>query len=313
MKVVVLGGHGFIGSSLVESLSATGHDVVPLSRRDGVDLTEYSHTRNALAEHMPDAVVNCAANVGSLHYVTTYAADVVGDNTQMALNIYRAVADVVPKAHVVNPIANCAYPGAGEVYREQEFWNGEVHHSVYSYGNARRMVYVLARCYNQQHGIRSSNLLVPNTFGPGDHIDPNRTHALNGMIIRMLAAQAAGDTSFEIWGTGAPVREWAYVDDVVEIMQRALTGEHELLEPVNVGQAHGSSIRQTAEAIAQSIGFAGELRFNTSYQDGAPRKIMDDARFRQYFPDFTFTDHAEAIARTVRYYQSVRVLNGAGE
>lgn len=305
MKVVIVGGHGFVGSAVVETLRGLGHDVVPVSRSNGVDLREYSAVRDCLAASAPDAIINCAANVGSLHYVTTHAAEVAHDNVQMALNIYKAVAEVVPTARVINPLANCSYPGEGEIYRESEWWNGEVHRSVYAYGNARRMLGVLGWCYAQQHGIRSVNFLVPNTFGPGDHVDPNKTHALNGMIIRMLKAHRNGDPQFVIWGTGKPVREWAYIDDVVRVLISGLTIEDDLLEPVNVAQRHGYSIAESAGMIAEAVGFEGELVFDTSYQDGAPVKIMDNERFDTTFPGFAFTDHREGIRRTVEYYESV--------
>ena len=305
LKVVIVGGHGFVGSAVVEKLQSMGHEAVPVSRRNGVDLRDYAQVRDCFAAAAPDAIINCAANVGSLHYVTTHAAEVAHDNVQMALNIYRAVAEVAPTARIINPLANCSYPGEGDIYRESEWWNGDVHRSVYAYGNARRMLGVLAWCYAQQHAIRSVNFLVPNTFGPGDHVDPNKTHALNGMIIRMLKAHKNGDESFVIWGTGRPVREWAYIDDVVRVLVAGLTIERDLLEPVNVAQRHGYSISESAAMIAEAVGFEGNLVFDTSYQDGAPVKIMDNARFAEVFPGFVFTDHRDGILRTVRYYETV--------
>ena len=130
-----------------------------------------------------------------------------------------------------------------------------MHGSVHSYGNAKRMIQELAACYAMQHGVRSVNFLVPNTFGPGDHTDPNKTHALNGMIIRMLKAHRAGEERFEIWGTGRPVREWAYIDDVAEILVRGLRLEADLTYPVNIAQNHGYSIAETAGHIARAVGF----------------------------------------------------------
>jgi GDP-L-fucose synthase len=302
---LILGGHGFVGSSVRSLLEAGGDEVIAISRRDGVDFTDYGATRRAIADAAPDAIINCAAHVGSLHYVTTYAADVIHDNVAMALNLYRAVADVVPAARIVNPLSNCSYPGDADIQREEEWLDGPVHKSVHSYGYSKRMIQELAECYRMQHGVRSVNFLVPNTFGPGDHIDPNKTHALNGMIIRMLKAHRADDESFEIWGTGAPVREWAYIADVAEILQRGLTIGEELTYPVNIAQNRGYSIAETAGHIARAIGFEGRLTFNTAYQDGAPTKILDDRRFRELFPGFTFIDHEEGIGNTVKYYQSV--------
>lgn len=305
MRVLVLGGTGFIGSRLRAALESTDHDVSSVSRREGVDLLEPAAVRACLADLRPEAIFHLAAHVGSLHYVTQRAAEVLDDNMTMALNLYRAIAEVCPEARVVNPLSNCSYPGDSERQREGEWWHGEVHDTVFSYGNAKKFLYVVARNYRRQHGIRSLNFLVPNTFGPGDSTDPNRTHALNGMILRMIEAQRTGAEEFEVWGTGRPVREWGYVDDVVAILTRALSLEEDLTYPVNLAQNRGYSIGESAELIARAVGYRGRLTFNSEYADGDPVKVLDDTRFRELFPDFEFHDHFLAIQETVAYYRQV--------
>jgi len=305
VRILVLGGHGFVGKNFVAVLKDSEHTVIPLSRRDGLDLRDYVLTKRHFARIQPDAIVNCAAHVGSLHYVTTYAADVLHDNVQMALSLYRATQEVCPSVRIINPLSNCSYPGDADVHYEPDWWKGGVHQSVYAYGNSKRFIYVMADCYKQQYGIRSVNFLVPNSFGPGDYTDPNKTHALNGMIIRLLKVHREGQPEFEIWGTGKPVREWGYIGDVVEVMKHGLTIQEDLTYPVNIAQNHGYSIGESARMIAKAIGFQGKLTFNTQYQDGAPRKVLDDERFREIFPDYQFIDHEEGIQRTVAYYESV--------
>lgn len=303
MKTLVIGGHGFVGASLCQVLRSKGHEVLALSRRDGLDLMDLPSVKVVLKEQEPHAIFNCAAHVGSVHYVMKNAARVAHDNLQMALNLYRAAQEVTPGAHIINPLSNCSYPGAADVHFEPDWWAGEVHHSVFAYANAKRFIYVLARSYASQFQTRTSNFLVPNSFGVGDHLDTNRTHAISGMIVRMIRAKRAGDARFEVWGSGRPVREWGYIGDVTEIMSRALETEEDLTYPVNIAQNHGASIRETAEAIKEAVGFKGELWFNTAYEDGAARKVLDDKRFRKLFGDYRFIDHKEAIRRTVAYYE----------
>jgi GDP-L-fucose synthase len=302
-KILVLGGTGFIGKHVVNILQKNNHSVLAASRATGLDLHNYNNLHTYLAEHNPDVIFNCAAHVGSLHYVTTYAAQVIHDNMQMALNMYKAVAETCPKARVINPLSNCSYPGNLDVQSESDWWKGEVHESVFAYGNAKKFIYVLAQCYKKQHAITSINFLVPNTFGPGDSIDPNKTHALNGMIIRMIEAQKQGASEFEIWGTGNPIREWAYVDDVVNILMQGMYTQEDLTYPINLAQNKGFSIKQSAEFIAEALGFTGKLKFNTQYPDGAPVKILDNTNFKKLFPNFVFSDHKKGIAETVSYYK----------
>jgi len=308
-KILVLGGHGFVGTSLVATLKDKnkGDEIFALSRTDGLDLTNYESIKKYLEQIQPDCIVNCAAHVGSINYVTTFAADVVNDNMQMSLCLYQAVKNVCPKARIVNLLSNCSYPGDADVQIESEWWNGPVHKSVFSYGNAKKMLYVISECYGRQYGIKTVNFLIPNTFGPGDSTDPQKTHALNGMIMRMLESQKRGDTEFEIWGTGNPIREWAYIDDVVNILIEGITTEKDLLEPVNLGQHKGYTIKESAQFISEAVGFTGKLVFNTNRQDGAPIKILDDKKFREFFPNFVFFDHKKGIELTVNYYRSIVV------
>jgi len=305
LKIIILGGYGFVGKNLLNKLKNSGHEIIPFSRRNGLDLTDYENTKSHFDEIKPEAIINCSAHVGSLHYVTTYAADVINDNVQMALNIYKAVKEVCPAARIINPLSNCSYPGDANIHFEPDWWKGEVHHSVYSYGNSKRMIYVLSYCYGIQYGIKTINFLVPNTFGPGDYTDPNKVHALNGMIIRMIKSKRNGDKEFEIWGSGKPIREWGYIDDVVNFLIRGITIEDDLTYPVNIAQNKGYSIKESAEYIADALKYEGKLVFNTKYQDGAPNKILDDKKFRTFFPDYTFFDHKEGIRRTVDYYNEI--------
>jgi GDP-L-fucose synthase len=305
MRILVLGGHGFIGKNLAQALEKKGDDIFSLSRRDGLDLLDAKLTRKYFAKVKPDAIFNCAAHAGSLHYVTKNAASVAHDNMQMALNLYEAAHQICPSVRIINPLSNCSYPGDADIHYEPDWWKGEVHYSVYAYGNSKRMLYVLSHCYKMQYGMNSFNFLIPNTFGPGDYADPNRTHALNGMIIRMIKAHRERKSEFEIWGTGKPIREWAYIEDVVKILKRALVLQKDLTYPVNIAQNKGYSIRGSAELIAKGIGYRGKLVYNTDYQDGAPKKVLDNRRFRGLFPDYKFINHEEAIRRTIRYYESV--------
>ncbi len=305
MKIVVAGGYGFVGANLVKLLGKKGHKAIALSRRDGFDLTNIDLVVEFLAKHRPQVIYNCAAHVGSVHYVMKNAGQVLSDNLRMAVNLYRAVATTDPSIRVVNPLSNCSYPGDANIHYEPDWLKGEPHHSVYAYAHSKRSIYILARCHAEQFGVRSVNFLVPNTFGVGDHVDTNRTHALSGMICRMIAAERAGETRFEVWGSGRPVREWAFIDDITEIMSKAVEMNDGLLDPVNIAQNSGVSIRESAYAIAAAIGYRGEIWFNTNYEDGAPIKVLDDRRFRSIFPDYRFIDHSEAIRRTVTYYREV--------
>jgi GDP-L-fucose synthase len=302
MKILVTGGHGFVGSHVMERLNSTSHEGIALSRRDGIDMRNVDDALRAFAEVKPDIILNCAAHVGSLNYVSANAGDVVTDNMRIILNTFDAAHRVVPNARIVNPISNCAYPGDATIQNEAEFWNGPVHRSVYSYGNPRRMILVTAECYHSQFGTDSVNFIVPNAYGPGDYLDPNRTHALNGMIIRMLQAKKTDAPRFEIWGTGKPTREWIFVKDIATMLVDAAEMPAPQVQPINLAQNRSYSIRESAELIREALGYRGELYFDSSKQDGAMRKQLGDRLFRQRFPEFVFTPMNQGIRTTIEYY-----------
>jgi GDP-L-fucose synthase len=304
MKILVLGSTGFVGKNLVEHLRKNKHDVVTAERSSGTDLRIYKNVLHKIKEGQPDIIYNLASHGGSVHYVRSKAAEVFHDNVQMALNLYKAVSEVNPKIKIIQPFSNCSYPGTSNVQKEEEWLDGDVHPSVFSFGNAKRTIFYISKCYKEQHGVRSVNFLFPNTYGPGDSEDPNHTHALNGMIIRMLKAKQARAKEFVVWGTGSPIREWAYIDDFIDTLVNSM--ELEGLEyPLNMGQEKGYSIAESAKTIKDVCGFEGEIIFDTSYQDGDPVKIMSKNKFIKTFKGFKFHNHREGIINTIEYYDNI--------
>ena len=302
MKVLIFGSTGFIGKNLVATLSQDDkYEIFECSKSSGADMTKYDEIYEVLKKHQPEVIFNVAANVGSLHYVTTYAADVMTDNIQMALNLYKAVKNTCPTAKIINPLANCSYPEIVKIQDEKHWLNGPIHPSVFSFGNSKRVTYFLSKCYYEQFGIKTVNLIFPNTYGPGDSCDPNKTHALNGMIIRMLKAKKNKDKEFVVWGTGKPIREWAYVDDFVNALIYSIQIDH-MEYPVNVAQEKGYSIADSAALIKDACGFDGEIIFDLKYPDGDAIKILKNDRFMEIFSDFNFYDHKKGIVNTVEYY-----------
>tara|TARA_B100000287_G_scaffold182890_2_gene173014 strand:- start:221 stop:1138 length:918 start_codon:yes stop_codon:yes gene_type:complete len=302
VRILILGSTGFIGKNLKKRLTADGFDISTAERSSGVDLRNYKQVLSKISETNPDVIFNLASHGGSVHYVRTKAAEVFYDNVQMALNLYKAVSSFNSKIKIIQPFSNCSYPGDSNVQKEEEWLNGDVHSSVFSFGNSKRSIFYLSKCFKEQYGIRTVNILFPNTYGPGDSLDPNHTHALNGMIIRMLQAQKKGEKQFVVWGTGSPIREWAYIDDFIEILMRCLQFKGQEY-PINMGQEKGYSIAESAKLIKQACNFEGEIIFDTQFKDGDPVKVMSNKRFSETFSGFEFFDHYDGILSTVKFYR----------
>ena len=303
MKILILGSTGFIGKNLKQRLLNDGYDVDTAERSSGVDILNYEQIKSKIKTSRPSIIFNLACHVGGVNYVSAKAGEVYYDNLQMALNLYKAVSEVDAKIKIIQPLANCSYPATASMQEEANWLNGDVHPSVFSFGNSKRATYYLSKCFDLQYGIKTINIIFPNTYGPGDSFDPNHTHALNGMIIRMLKAKSKGDKQFVVWGTGSPIREWAYIDDFVDVLVRCLEID-EIEYPINMGQGKGYSIADSAKLIKEACGYEGDIVFDTNYKDGAPIKIMSNEEFKKIFMDFKFFDHFEGILRTVKFYRS---------
>ena len=303
-KILVLGHTGFIGKNLISKLDNTKYQIYFCSKSSGIDIRNYNKISQQIRKIKPDIIFNVASNGGSLHYVREFAADVINDNIQMTLNLYRSVKKYSPNSKIITPFSNCSYPGSSDIQSEEGWLNGDVHPSIFSFGNSKRAMYYISKCYYEQYNIKSVNLLFANTYGPGDSCDPNHTHALNGMVIRMLEAKKAGDSEFIVWGTGKPIREWMYVDDFIKSLILAMDMDH-LEYPLNIGQGQGYSIAQSAGMIKESLKFEGKIIFDTSKIDGDPVKIMSGDNFKNQFSDFNFYDHKTGINETVKYYEGI--------
>jgi len=308
MKITVIGNTGFVGRNVIDVLKNAA-DVSGLSKSTGFDLM----TQDISEVHIKilrksDFIINCAANVGSLNYVTDKAAEVIDSNSRMILNLYQLVHTSGSGAIIINPIANCGFPGTLPIYKEDDFWNGELHHSVLSYGMTRRFLVSVSKCYELQYGITSINYYVPNMYGEYDSNDPNKAHALNALVGKFVTAAHLDQKEVSIWGTGKPIREWLYAKDfgriVLETALRFKTGE-KFPEAINIGQKSGISIMELIDIIKLMVGYKGAVVSDISKQDGAPIKVMDDSQFRKRFPDFKFTPLSEGIERTVAYYKRV--------
>ena len=245
--------------------------------------------------------------MGGVNYVSKNAADICSDNTQFFINIYKAINEINPKIILINPLANCSYPGNTlDILEESNWWNGEVHESVQSYGSTKKIGYVLSECYRKQYGLKSINLLVPNAYGPFDYSDEEKTHAMNGIIIRMLKTIKNNEKYFNIWGTGNPIREWVYMEDVANIIKHIIDNNMlNIPNPINIGQEKGFSINETVEIIQKIVGTNFTITHDITKKEGAPKKIMSSKLFNHYFPDFRFTSFEEGIKNTIKYYENI--------
>lgn len=299
--ILVTGATGFLGKRVCRKLLERGVEFERTSLSLGVDLRDPVQALRLFETVRPDKVINCAAFVGGIQYGYKYPAELFTYNLQMTLSVLEA-SRKVGVGRLVNPISNCAYPAEATVFREEEFWNGPLHESVLVYGFVRKASWVGSWAYKREYGFDALNLILSNMYGPEDHFEEERSHALGALVRKIINARATRSPEVVVWGTGRPVREWLHVDDGAEALIRGLDAPA-MVEPVNVGVCRGISIAELARLIAQIVGYEGTLRFDTTKPDGALHKTVDGERGRQLLGWTPTRDFEDGVRETVQWYQ----------
>ena len=300
-KIFVPGGNGFLGKRVVKKLEEKGIAYISLSLRDGYDFRNFEQTKELFEKEKFDAVINCAAFVGGIQYGYEKPGEIFYNNILMSTNLMES-ARLTGVKRFINPISNCSYPAhLTKDFKEEEWWDGSLHESVLVYGFVRKASWVQSWAYYKQYGFETINLILPNMYGPGDHFDEKRSHALGALIMKFAEAKRKNLSSVTVWGTGKPVREWLYVDDGAEILIKSLE-IGQTIEPINVGVGKGISVFELAELIKEEVGYRGEIVLDKSKPDGAPHKTMDNTKLEKIFKWEPPTSLREGIEKTVEWY-----------
>ncbi len=305
-KILLLGATGFVGKNVKKVFDDNNIKII-IASTENFNLLDLFGTKAFFEEYQPDFIINCAAHVGSLNYVSQFAANVILDNTRILLNMYEAIVSLPKKPIVINPIANCAYPSTSTTFIEEEWWNGHLHRSVMAYGSTRRMMWSIGESFSWQYQIKSIYLLVPNMYGPYDSTNPNKAHALNALISKFVKAEKEHKEEIDIWGTGVAIREWLYAEDFGKIVFQIINTKQTLglAEPVNIAQNFGLSVKELVEIINGYFNNKFSIKWDETMPDGAPRKVMDDKKFSKVFPTFKFQNFEEGILNTINFYKAV--------
>ena len=299
MKVLLVGSSGFLGNH-VKTILNNEYDTFEITGKKQIDITKYDKLDKYLSKLKPDIVINCAAFVGGISYGYKYPARMLYENSTMAINLYRASQKNKVKK-LINPISNCAYPRNLTTYKEENFFDGPPDDSVYNYGIAKRLYVQLGKSFYQENNFSSVNVVVSNMYGPNDHFDIERSHALGAIIKKVHDAKINNNKEVELWGTGKPIREWLYVDDGAKALIKSInleSGHHFF----NVGVEKGISILELAEIIKDKIGWDGKFVLDTSKPDGVLEKKVDGTRGEEKLNWKPETSLIDGIQTTVNWY-----------
>jgi Nucleoside-diphosphate-sugar epimerases len=275
-RVLVAGHKGMVGGSIVRRLAREDCEVLTADRGE-IDMSRQSDVEDWLAALKPDALFLAAAKVGGIHANNTRPAEFLYDNLVIETNvIHSAYKTGVKKLLFLG--SSCIYPReAAQPIREEALLTGPLEPTNDAYALAKIAGIKLCQSYRKQYGCDFISAMPTNLFGPGDRYDLQNGHVVAALIMKIHAAKAADAKEVVLWGTGTPLREFLFTEDLADglvFMMKNYSGESHL----NLGTGREMTIRALAEAIAKVAGWSGKFTYDTSRPDGMPRKLMDVSR-----------------------------------
>jgi len=285
-KIYVAGHRGLVGSAIVRQLEQSGFDNLLVRTHAELDLTNQSAVQAFFAEHKPDYVILAAAKVGGIHANNTYPAEFIYQNLMIESNVIDAAyRNGVERLLFLG--STCIYPKAVEQpMREDALLTDTLEPTNEPYALAKIAGIKLCESYNRQYGTDYRSVMPTNLYGINDNFHPENSHVIPALMRRFHEAKLANAEEVVVWGTGNAMREFLYVDDMAAASLFVLGLDEEtyqnntqpMLSHINVGTGVDVTIREMAETMKRVVGFEGDLLFDTSKPDGAPRKLIDVSR-----------------------------------
>lgn len=271
-KIYVAGHKGLVGSALVRNLEAKGYKNIIGRTFEELNLTIQADVNKFFEEEKPEYVILAAARVGGIHANNTYPAEFIYDNLMIQNNVIKAAHD-----HGVKKLlflgSTCIYPKlAPQPIKEEYLLTGALEETNEAYAIAKIAGLEMCKFFKRQYGDNFISCMPTNLYGPNDNFDLQSSHVLPALIRKFHEAKVNNQPTVEVWGTGTPLREFIYVDDMADaciFLMENYDGE----QHVNIGTGEEVSIRELAETVKEVVGFEGELIFNTNMPDGTPRKL----------------------------------------
>ena len=304
-RIMVTGGTGFLGKSVVRLLKKDGYTkVIPLSGSKTWDLTKQSYVVYALQQFKPEIIIHLAARVGGIGANQLNPGKFMYDNLSMGLNLIEASRrqNICKKFVMVGTV--CSYPKFSPVpFKEEDIWSGYPEETNAPYGIAKKTLMQLLISYREQYSFNAINLVPVNMYGQCDNFNPDSSHVIPALIRKFHEAKVQDQhEDVSVWGTGNASREFLYVDDCARAIIMA-TEKHNDPQPVNIGTGVEITIKDLTEKISDCMAYNGKIIWNTDKPDGQPRRCLDTSKAKKLFGFEATTDFDTGLKKTVQWFK----------
>jgi len=308
-NVIVTGGAGFLGKSVVSLLKKSGCQKIFIPRSKNYDLRKSGDITKMLDFIQPDFIIHLAAVVGGIGANEANPGKFFYDNLMMGVELMeQARHHGIKKVVTIGTI--CAYPKFTKVpFKEKDLWSGYPEETNAPYGLAKKMLLVQSQAYRQQYKFNSIYLLPVNLYGPHDNFFPQySSHVIPAVIKKCCDAIAKRKNSITVWGTGKPTREFLYVDDAARGIILA-SEKYNKSDPVNIGAGFEISIKDLVKLIVRLTGFEGKIVWDKTRPDGQPRRCLDTKLAKKEFHFVAEIRLEEGLKRTIEWYKKSKVVS----
>ena len=273
-KIFVAGHNGMVGSAIVRRLTELGYNNIITLNRNKLNLLDQSEVDNFFRKVGPDYVFLAAAKVGGINANQTQKADFLYENLMIQTNVIKSSYSYDVKKLIFLG-SSCIYPKMSpQPIKEEYLLTGSLEPTNDAYAIAKITGVKMCQSYNEQYGTNFISVMPTNLYGPNDNYDLNNSHVLPAMIRKFHEAKIEGKQSVELWGTGTPMREFLYVDDLADACVHLMLNYNDS-EIVNIGTGQDVTIKELALTISDIVGYEGDINFNSDMPDGTHRKLLD--------------------------------------
>ena len=299
-KILVLGSNGLVGSSLVRRFTNENKYEVIESTRKSTNLFNFEETKVLIEKVKPDLIINAAAKVGGIQANNTLGTEFILENLKININLLEAC---IPfsEIKIINLGSSCIYPlEAKNPIKETSFMDGKLEPTNSPYAMAKLTAIEMGKSLKKDHGHQILNLMPTNLYGPNDSFSEDQSHVIPGIIRRIHKTKINNESEFQLWGTGKPLREFLYVDDLAEAIQFII--ENDINDDLlNVGSGEEISIYELSLLIKEIVNYEGKIIFDQTKPDGNPRKLLDSSKLNSYGWSAK-TSLSDGLKTTYRWY-----------
>ncbi len=302
LNVLVLGGNGLVGSAVCRILDgSTKIDKLFKSTRNDTNLFSIEETKKLISDVKPDVLINAAAKVGGIYANDTQRTSFIIDNLKINMNILESCISN-NKIKILNLGSSCIYPlNADNPINEKSIMSGALEPTNSPYAMAKLSSIEIGDAMTKEYGHKIINLMPTNLYGPNDNFSETTSHVIPGLISRMYKSKMNSEKIFQIWGTGNPLREFLYVDDLANAIEFLL--DHDTKETlINIGSGNEISINDLAISIKKIIGYQGEISHDETKPDGNPRKLLDSSLINNLGWK-SYTKLNDGLTKTFEWYK----------